>query len=378
MMSDTLAESLMLEFANSTGVMGNAPPRRYLWTDAFAVCNFLGLYRQSGNREFLELAIKLVDQVHHILGRHRSDDPRQGWISGLSEQEGERRPTCGGLRIGKSLNERPQGQPVDERLEWDRDGQYFHYLTKWMHALLRIGRETGEARYQIWAAELAVVAQRAFTRESLSGGPRRMAWKMSIDLTRPQVSSMGQHDPLDGLIVCLELHSAQALDGKKEIDLEPAIDELTEMCAWDNWVTDDPLGIGGLLDNASRLAQLVFNRGIERRELLRQILINAETSLRLISKSSMLRTPAERRMAFRELGLSIGFHGLERVRGIVTIDRELSNIVEVLLSGRLLAERIQNFWSDPVHRGNRAWIDHCDINSVMLATSQAPEGFLQI
>ena len=26
-----------------------------------------------------------------------------------------------------------RGAPVDERLEWDRDGQYFHYLTKWMH-----------------------------------------------------------------------------------------------------------------------------------------------------------------------------------------------------------------------------------------------------
>ena len=32
-----------------------------------------------------------------------------------------------------------------------------------------------------------------------------MYWKMSIDLTRPLVPSMGQHDPLDGLVTYNEL-----------------------------------------------------------------------------------------------------------------------------------------------------------------------------
>ncbi len=32
-----------------------------------------------------------------------------------------------------------------------------------------------------------------------------MYWKMSIDLTRPLVSSMGQHDPLDGFITYNEI-----------------------------------------------------------------------------------------------------------------------------------------------------------------------------
>jgi hypothetical protein len=65
--------------------------------DAFAVCNLLGLYRDSGERRHLDLALRLVDQVHHTLGRYRSDDPRQGWISGLDEETGERHPTAGGL-----------------------------------------------------------------------------------------------------------------------------------------------------------------------------------------------------------------------------------------------------------------------------------------
>jgi len=31
---------------------------------------------------------------------------------------------------GKALNERGADEPVDEHLEWNRDGQYFHYLTR--------------------------------------------------------------------------------------------------------------------------------------------------------------------------------------------------------------------------------------------------------
>ena len=154
---------------------------------------------EPATNRYLRFARELVDQVHHILGRHRDDDPRRGWISGLSEEEGERHPTRGGLRIGKTLNEREPNEPPDSQLEWDRDGQYFHYLTKWMHALYRMGQETGESRYQRWAVELAATAHHAFTCEVYPGGPKRMVWKMSIDLSRPLVSSMGQHDPLDGL-----------------------------------------------------------------------------------------------------------------------------------------------------------------------------------
>ena len=34
-----------------------------------------------------------------------------------------------------------------------------------------------------------------------------MYWKMSIDLSYPLVTSMGQHDPLDGLITYSELQA---------------------------------------------------------------------------------------------------------------------------------------------------------------------------
>lgn len=376
-MNIELTKSLMLEFAKATGVDSDAPARRYLWTDAYAVCNFLGLYRQSGQRHYLNLAIRLVDQVHHVLGRHRNDDLRHGWISGLSDQEGELHPTCGGLRIGKSLNERPEAQPVDPREEWDRDGQYFHYLTKWMHALNCIGRETGDVRYQHWATELAVIAQKSFTRESYPGGPKRMVWKMSIDLSRPLVPSMGQHDPLDGLVTCLELQSNDNLRAIEDDGLNSAIRELTDMSARGNWVTEDLLGIGGLMDDASRLAQIVFHRDIERRGTLRQILNDALTSIGLIDRWSILHESAGRRLPFREIGFAIGLHELECVKEVVSQDLELAVIVRSILTHRPLAERIQQFWCNPDHWRGDTWVEHRDINSVMLATCLVPQEFLQ-
>ncbi|MCX8205588.1 MAG: hypothetical protein N3H31_08070, partial [Candidatus Nezhaarchaeota archaeon] len=150
-----VAEKLMLEFAHDTGLSSSLKPRRYLWTDAFAVCNFLELWRRRSNAKYLELALKLVDQVHYVLGRHREDDVREGWISGLSDEEGLKHPTIGGLRIGKPLPERKPDEPYDEELEWERDGQYYHYLTKWMRALDRVYRATGNETYMIWAIELA-------------------------------------------------------------------------------------------------------------------------------------------------------------------------------------------------------------------------------
>jgi hypothetical protein len=377
-MTTNLTQTLMDDFADSTGVTGKAPPRRYLWTDAFAVCNFLELYGETNSEHYLNCALQLVDQVHHILGRHRSDDPRSGWISGLSDEQGNRHPTRGGLRIGKELNERRPDQPPDSRLEWDQDGQYFHYLTKWMHALCRVTQETGQDRFLTWAAELAAVAHKSFTYETSPGRPKRMVWKMSIDLSRPLVDSMGQHDPLDGLITYLEVQTSERPSALGTTDLAPAIADTTEMCGQVRWVTEDPLGIGGLLDDAIRLTQIVFGRGIRRRELLIQLLLETELSLQYFSRSSPLGYSAEQRLAFRELGLSIGLHGLESITGLISRDRELANLVQRLLDYRSFAQQIDDFWTVAEHRNSRTWVDHHEINSVMLATSLAPAGYVKL
>jgi hypothetical protein len=119
MKNTSIIEAIMTGFAERTGLTPPArPPRRYLWTDAFAVCNYLELFSRTGKEQYQQDAKRLVSQVHRVLGRHRKDDSRCGWISGLEEQEGEQHPTQGGLRIGKELPERGPDEPYDEHLEW--------------------------------------------------------------------------------------------------------------------------------------------------------------------------------------------------------------------------------------------------------------------
>jgi hypothetical protein len=45
--SEPVIHEIMNEFAALTGLTSEKTPQRYLWTDAFAVCNFLELYRQT-------------------------------------------------------------------------------------------------------------------------------------------------------------------------------------------------------------------------------------------------------------------------------------------------------------------------------------------
>jgi hypothetical protein len=97
-----MVREIMIEFAKMTGLSPEGSlPKRYLWTDAYAVCNFLGLYRQTNKEQSKQFALLLVDQVHATLDRHRRDDPRTGWISGMDEEEGRRHPTKGGSGSGK-------------------------------------------------------------------------------------------------------------------------------------------------------------------------------------------------------------------------------------------------------------------------------------
>ena len=378
---------ILQAFAERTGLTGVRPPTRYLWTDAFAVCGFLGLERRTGDSQHRQLALRLVDQVHHILGRHRADDPRTGWISGLGEAEGELQPTRGGLRIGKALNERRPDEPMNERLEWDRDGQYFHYLTRWMHALVRLGRVTGDANYIRWATELAATAYDRFTYVSRSGGARSMYWKMSIDLSRPLVAAMGQHDPLDGLVAFLELRFAA--EGGAElppIDLDARIAGLAAMCTSQRLATADPLGIGALLTAAHTLAQLSAAGTPGYAGLLIALLDQALPGLAdQLANQDALSLPPEYRLAFRELGLSIGLRALKRIQELIDQIPAAFESVPSLRPGLEgpqrflpLIEAIEGFWLEPANRQSATWREHEDINAVMLATSLAPEGYLAL
>jgi len=257
---ETVATDIMERFAHNTGLMSSGhEPQRYLWTDAFAVCNFVQLYSQTTEKKYLQLALDLVEQVHKILGKHRQGGLRQGWISGLEEMEGCLHPTIGGLRIGKKLDERKQDQPYDEYLEWERDGQYYHYLTKWMHALHQVSVVTGDPIFNQWAYELTKITHNAFTHQEQPDRLKQLYWKMSIDLTYPLVPFMGHHDPLDGLVTYHEIRhllSSQAA-ATSQYDLSSEIGDLADICKYKNWTTDDPLGLGGLLFDACRILQMI-------------------------------------------------------------------------------------------------------------------------
>ncbi len=320
----TTAHELMTGFVERTGVTGDGPSRRYLWTDAFAACNLLGL-------DQADLARTLIGRVHRELGRHRGDDGRSGWISGLAERDGEAHPTLGGLRIGKPLPERRPDERFDERLEWERDGQYFHYLTKWMHALDQAARAIGDAQLATCARELADTAQRRFVHGS------RMHWKMSIDLMRPLVRSMGHHDPLDGYVTCLQLRETS----ERGPDLDRAIADFRTMIDPDALATADPLGIGGLLFDAYRLAQL------DRDRPLRDAIVSAARVglSRYVEQRDLVR-PAGQRLAFRELGMAIGMTAIEWMK--------LGGFAQ--LSGA--REAIIAFWADPRNRTSARYRDH--------------------
>ena len=378
----------MSEFARRTGLSPAAQdPRRYLWTDAFAVCNFLELFQQTADQQYRRYAAELIDQVHRVLGRYRDDDVRRGWISGLDDESGRLHPTRGGLRIGKVLRERNFNEALDERLEWDRDGQYFHYLTKWIHALCRAASVTGDTEYVRWAGELAEKSYRAFVRRSASGDVVGVYWKMSTDLSRPLVPAVGSHDALDGFITFWETQYAIAkLQNHPEAnDLAQAIETLSALCQHMDWTTDDPLGLGGLLFDAGRLCQLIRNDNPREIRLLEEVVQACRNGLTTLLASGYLDRPTARRLAFRELGLTIGLRALPIIAGAIERDGSrfgsthfLRRIIDLLLPYESLGEDIISVWLPHAQHQDEDWQAHQDINDVMLATALIPNMVLSV
>jgi hypothetical protein len=359
------AVELMTAFAERTGLEPPGPPRRYLWTDAFAVGNFLGLARATGEERHRGLALRLVDQVHHVLGRHRPDDRRTGWLAGGADSDGEAHPTRAGLRIGKKLPERGDDEPFDDDLEWERDGQYFHYLTRWAHALVQTTRATGEGVHAARARELMEAAHRAFV-WAPPGGARRMYWKMSVDLSRPLVPSMGQHDALDGFVACLACQASPA-----------AAKDFAGMIDVGSLASADPLGIGGLLTDAYFLHRLAGEGARVDGALVDDLLEGALAGLAVYLRRGGLRGPAAHRLAFREAGLAIGLQAAARLRaesGAGGAPRE--RLLRALAQHDHLVDEVLALWLDEGRARDRAGSDLRDIDEVMLATVLLPSGYL--
>lgn len=112
---------------------------RYLWTDAYGVILLVSLFDEFRKKSYLDQAERVVANVDQVLGRSR------------------------GIRIGEAP---------------DRDGQYFHYLTMWLHALEVLGRHIPEYRRK------GVDLVRQIHEPFLVRG-EGVIWKMQEDLSAP-------------------------------------------------------------------------------------------------------------------------------------------------------------------------------------------------
>ena len=153
------------------------------------------------------------------------------------------------------------------------------------------------------------------------------------------------------------------------------------ICEGKNWGTDDPLGIGGLLSDAYRVAQLVINGHLKQTNLVESLLDVSVEGLGSYVRQGPLDLPAEYRLAFRELGLSIGLRAVEKLQGLLKRKRRffpkkhpVHRHIESLNQFSPFSETIETFWLE--HMEAKTWIEHRDINMVMLATSLAPDGYL--
>jgi hypothetical protein len=165
-------------------------------------------------------------------------------------------------------------------------------------------------------------------------------------------------------------------------DLAPAIADYTAMLADSPLETGDPLGLGGLLADAWRIAQLAECAALADGRLLARVLAAARAGLDEYVRAGEWRADPSRRLAFRELGLAIGLAALGPLRA--TLDQwpapapPIARLVDELARHAALGAALGACWSEPAHRRAPAWIEHRDINDVMLATWLAPSGYLDL
>jgi hypothetical protein len=149
-----------------------------------------------------------------------------------------------------------------------------------------------------------------------------------------------------------------------------------------DWRSDDPLGVGGLLCDACRLAQLpgddVLPGDGARGALLARILDAALAGVVEYTRRQPLRQAPAHRLAFRELGLAIGLRGVSRMRARRNGGQAGASALARLSTHEALADALLDTWREPAQQRLQSWHAHEDINAVMLATALLPSGYLDL
>ncbi|OBT60430.1 hypothetical protein VE03_10133 [Pseudogymnoascus sp. 23342-1-I1] len=251
---------------------------RYLWTDAFGVLNFLTLHQELDEAKYLTLAKRLVASVHDILGRTRDGDSR---LPGATDEN----PLGGGLRIGKEEASGPDG-----------DGQYHHYLTIWMFALNRLSIASGMATYNDQAISLACGIHPRFFIGRTTSSPR-MVWKISMDMTKPLVSSQGRLDATTGFVVFRLLQEAAKESHVLETEIADYHKVISQRDSPD--ATNDTLDLGMALWTAHWYA--------EKDQWLEKLGENClEATKKIFGDEEYKKRTSPHRLAFREFGALMG------------------------------------------------------------------------
>lgn len=212
---------------------------------------------------------------------------------------------------------------------------------------------------------------------------------MSIDLSYPQVTSMGHHDPLDGYLTYSQLEQLRLSAEIESPSLASEIAELERICDSKDWSTSDSLGLGGLMTDVTRAVHLYLrSKNSKYFSLALNLLEATSLSLDQFSAREKLSGPAEYRLAFREFGLSIGLQSLALLRvELSNVDlrsftlpskvvERFSTLLDNVLRNFSMVASIHAFWGATKNQNSRTWVGHKDINMIMLATSLCPHTFL--
>jgi hypothetical protein len=119
---------------------------------------------------------------------------------------------------------------------------------------------------------------------------------------------------------------------------------------------------------------LSYHSKIEQTGMMKDLLDSSLAGLEAYRRGRSLKLQSHYRLAFRELGLAIGLRAVERLKNVVGMHPE----IEALASYVPFADTIEAFWLQDENREIDTWLEHRDINMVMLATSLSPDGYLTV
>ena len=122
---------------------------------------------------------------------------------------------------------------------------------------------------------------------------------------------------------------------------------------------------------------------------MRDLLAAAAPGVQQIGENKPFQnSPANRRLPFRELGLSIGLKAMDslvpllkehpEIAGTNFVNEGAKKLLKRITAYSQLSIAIDEFWANPANQKGVSWTEHQDINMAMLATSMAPQTFLTL